>query len=153
MRYHHFSTHTCVLPRCDETENILKKMFSFKHCPKRGWGSTATTGGSLLFQADVLSSMANGAMVYKKWQSRCWQRSSNLPPHTFFRNIYFRKMKTDKYQVWFYHGSDKPWSDHICRPRAAGGCWVCVYFSQSRGQFLKCSSLSLLGPAAGCYKG
>ena len=127
-----------------------EKMFSFKHCPKRGWGSTATTGGSLLFQADVLSSMANGAMVYKKWQSRCWRRSSNLPPHTFFRNIYFRKMKTDKYQVWFYHGSDKPWSDHICRSRAAGGCWVRLYFSQSRGQFLKCSSLSLLERVKWC---
>ena len=96
MRYHHFSTHTCVLPRCDETENILKKMFSFKHCPKRGWGFTATTGGSLLFQADVLSSMANGAMVYKKWQSRYWRRSSNLPPYTFLETFILEKWKLTK---------------------------------------------------------
>ena len=112
-----------------------------KYSEKKGFLSNiARKGGGALppqpavvyfFQADVLSSMANGAMVYKKWQSRCWRRSSNLPPHTFFRNIYFRKMKTDKYQVWFYHGSDKPWSDHICRSRAAGGCGVCLYFLSS----------------------
>ena len=120
MRYHHFPTHTCVLPRYDVTENNLKKCF-LSNIARKGGGALPPQPAVVYFSKQ---------MHFLAWQMGRWFTKSDnrdvdgevqtFLPTLFFRNIYFRKMKTDKYQVWFYHGSDKPWSDHICRSRAAG---------------------------------